>query len=561
MKLVIKEYLLALKEDKELDAFFVELLISMSIVPFSKPQRGRQFGVDIPAVGIDPEDNKKKIFLLTIKQGDLNRSNWFTPDPTSVSPSLMEIKTVFIKNHIPSNWQTLPVKVIVACNGNKDQAILENWAGFEKDYVTPQLELVFWGIEDIMLMVEKYLMNEFLLPKEQASLLRKTLAFLDLSDYDLKHFFELVRNITGSIHPKKQKENKKKIRLLNLCLNILYQWCIQNNNLKPAIYASERAILETWGQLIKHNLKNTFHLNELFRLFNTKQEIDLNYFSKVQNNFYVQDGLSNIGVPTHLEYCLITYEQIGIISSAGLFYLNLFELASADPKVPAKTREYYKQVTENVSLGLAHLISKNPSSLYPIYDEHCIEINLGLLFLFQSGRKGDALQWVNELHKYIVNNYRLNKYYPLFETNYEEAVEVITNNKTQELTSSMLFVCLAEWALVLDNKELYQSLQNTFSKIFKDVNLQIWFPGEDAEDLIYSSYAMHDNGSSKTSILLPENPDDYMSEIIEEFKLFNFEKDFSPIKSGLPVLLCWSNRHFRNYVFPHFWRRFLQPKS
>ncbi|RLF31810.1 MAG: hypothetical protein DRN08_07415, partial [Thermoplasmata archaeon] len=76
MKLIIREYLSLLKESNELDQLLPDLLLAMDIEPISRTQTGvRQYGVDVAAVGID-EDGKKTLFLFTIKQGDIGRTDW-----------------------------------------------------------------------------------------------------------------------------------------------------------------------------------------------------------------------------------------------------------------------------------------------------------------------------------------------------------------------------------------------------------------------------------------------------------------------------------------------------
>ena len=77
MRLILTEYINSLKEDGELDKLIQDILRAYQIEIFTKPERGRQFGVDIYAVGKDFEDNnKKKVFLITVKQGDLDRQTW-----------------------------------------------------------------------------------------------------------------------------------------------------------------------------------------------------------------------------------------------------------------------------------------------------------------------------------------------------------------------------------------------------------------------------------------------------------------------------------------------------
>ena len=103
MKLVIREYLASLKERGELDAILPDLLSELGFVVYSRPQRGTiQHGVDIAAVGND-EDGEKKLFLFTVKQGDLTRQEW-DGTPQALRPSLNEIIDGYIPSRIPTEY-------------------------------------------------------------------------------------------------------------------------------------------------------------------------------------------------------------------------------------------------------------------------------------------------------------------------------------------------------------------------------------------------------------------------------------------------------------------------
>ena len=94
------EYISALKEDGELDMTIQNILRAYKFEIISKTEKGRQYGVDIYAVGNDFEDNnQKKVFLITVKQGDLDRRTWNT-EQNSVQQSLDEIRTIFIRNNL-----------------------------------------------------------------------------------------------------------------------------------------------------------------------------------------------------------------------------------------------------------------------------------------------------------------------------------------------------------------------------------------------------------------------------------------------------------------------------
>jgi hypothetical protein len=95
MRFLLSEYINLLKEDKELDTLLTDLLVGMKFTTISKPMKGRQFGVDISAIGIDPEDGIKKVFLFAVKQGNLTRTTW-DGDVNAIRSTLNQIKDEFI---------------------------------------------------------------------------------------------------------------------------------------------------------------------------------------------------------------------------------------------------------------------------------------------------------------------------------------------------------------------------------------------------------------------------------------------------------------------------------
>ena len=91
MRLVIKDYLLLLKEKDELDLLLCDLLLQMGYVTDNRPETGnRQYGVDIHA------HNSKEVLLCVVKQGNIDRKNWDS-GPNAVRQSINEIKDTYIE--------------------------------------------------------------------------------------------------------------------------------------------------------------------------------------------------------------------------------------------------------------------------------------------------------------------------------------------------------------------------------------------------------------------------------------------------------------------------------
>jgi hypothetical protein len=169
MKLIIKEYINLLKESKELDSLIPELLLAMGHEVLSKPQKGvREQGVDVMSKGID-EDGKKKIFLFTIKQGDIDRNTWDN-NKQSVLPSLNDILYGFIPNKLQKKYNDLPKKIVLATGGDMKKDIQDNWKGYTETYTKEnEIEFDFWGGDILAPLIEKYMFDEYIFPKELRS--------------------------------------------------------------------------------------------------------------------------------------------------------------------------------------------------------------------------------------------------------------------------------------------------------------------------------------------------------------------------------------------------------
>ena len=218
MNFLTSEYIALLKEDGELDTLLIDILNSKGITPISKPQQGRQYGVDIAAIGKDT-DGIEKLFLVTVKQGNITRSVWDSGQ-NSVRQSLNEIRETYITISLTARQKKLPKIIILATNGDLEQTIQTSWAQYTEKFKEDSIEFDFWGIDDITNMVSTSLLAERLFNTEMRSLLKKTLAFLELKDYDLNHYKELV-NLILDKQFKTKKPILKRLKLLQICLNIV----------------------------------------------------------------------------------------------------------------------------------------------------------------------------------------------------------------------------------------------------------------------------------------------------------------------------------------------------
>lgn len=563
MKIVFRDFINLLKEDNELDALLVELLFSMNIEVISRPQKGRQFGVDILAKGKDSEDGKNKLFIITVKRHNLTREVW-DKDQYSLRQSLNEILDVYIPTHLTKKEKTLPIKVIAAFNGIIEQSVLPNWKSHIEKFQAHQIQLESWDIDRIAQLSEQWLFTETLLPKESTYYLRKALAFIDINDYDLSHvrlLYETILNPSKGVE--KLRIRQKKLRLLNLCLGIIFKWSQQEGNIKNALLSGEKAVLLSWKYLTTNNLLNEDKIISIFISISINlQNIQIEYLRKTFDYCFVKDSINKQHRINSSEASFIAFEFIGIYATVGLGMLEVIENLSQSntPKFNEILVEKMNEL-DGLCIALCRFIKNNPATVYPQYDEHCIDICLVLLLLKKLNYENEAREWIEQLIANISITFQFTKFFPHFYSNHDELINSHIHHKRQAPQSSILLACIAEWCIVLNSEKLYSKLYFEVERHFKQVNLQLWFPIKNVEKKLFEQNA-NDEGKTKHSIMLPKNYLEYEMEMAEELhnpKLIA-ETELSIYKHGFTSLGLIASRHYRTLVFPYYWRSLLNSR-
>ncbi len=552
MNFLTSEYIALLKEDGELDTLLIDILISKGITPISKPQKGRQYGVDIAAIGKD-KDNVEKLFLITVKQGNITRVIWDS-GPTSVRQSLNDIRETYINISLTRSQKKLPIKIIVATNGELEQTVQTSWAQYTETYNSDNIEYQFWGIDDITKMVSENLLSERLFNSEMRSLLKKTLAFLELKDYDLNHYKKLVDIILDK--PVKTKKHLlKRLKLLQICLSIVFKWAEDNGYIKSAIFAADKTIIKAFEWLTSqgHFKEKYVHL-EFYEIHLLRRRIGIAYFNKVNNHYFVEHSLQRYS-RNQIEYSLTVWEEIGIIANIGLTEIKHYQY-HFDPKNPGLST-IYEEAAMTIAEALVSLINTNPPSHYPLYDDHIIDIEPAMRFLYLAGFKEQCLKWLRTLVVGIHDAKILKGFFPLFRANYENLVDFYIGTKVQDEKSTMLLTLLADWSAILNSNEAYSDLKKIQELFDNKLNLQIWYPKAETEDFYLGNDYSRKSGKVKHSIVLYDLIDDYQKEIIEEIELFSAEKDFSVMKLRFDLIFTISSSYHRELPFPFFWRRLI----
>lgn len=184
MKLLIRDYLASLKEREELDAVLPDLLSELGFTVYSRPRRGTlQHGVDIAAVGED-DDGERKVFLFSVKPGDLTRQDW-DGTPQALRSSLNEIRDVYIRNRIPARYKHLKVVVCLAFGGDVHEQVRESLTGYIAENTTNRISFDEWNGDKIAGLILKGILREEILPKSMRSSFQKAVAMVDEPDVSL----------------------------------------------------------------------------------------------------------------------------------------------------------------------------------------------------------------------------------------------------------------------------------------------------------------------------------------------------------------------------------------
>jgi hypothetical protein len=547
MKLIIKEYLSLLKESKELDSLIPELLLAMGHEVISKPQTGiRQYGVDVASVAKD-KDGKQKVFLFTIKRGDFGRSDWDNGTLQAVRPSLNEIIDSYIPKKLSSDNKLLVKKIILATGGDKKQEIEENWDGYIESNSKPnEIEFEFWGGDKLAIEIEKYIFNEYIIPKEQRSLFRKTLALIGDTDYDLRDYYKFLDEIlfNNKLEEKPDKEKLKALRLVYLSLNIVVHWSKSENNIKHGLLATERTLLNLYEFLSNNNLMKKRNLKKiLYKVYEKNFQTIESYCKKIYPLIEVENGLSFRG-SDFLQESLILFEQLGILSLYGNMYHSSFYM---DKVQNNSTYNKDEDIKEHVKLMI-----KNHKGLYnPVYDEHITDISLALLELWNEIEFID--EWINNLISHIEFAYYQGNYFPIDTNNFEDLVECNLGDKKEKeeyITTSTLIPILAFWCIKFGLFENYKYLYGVSQKIYKNTTFQIWFANNnELEKYIYKTNASSKYGYVFAPITIYED----INKMADVLKKLRDSKHLIELENKeIPILYFISSRYFRMPILAHF---------
>ncbi|GAA3554043.1 hypothetical protein [Snuella lapsa] len=552
MNFIIREYISILKEDGELDSLLTDLFFEQGFTIKYKPEKGRQYGVDILAEKKE-KGKTSELKIVTVKRGNINRNAW-DGNSNAVKQSIEDIIDTYIPTHLTKREQKLPITITLSTNGNISQNLNLVWTSFKEKYAKKNITIDFLGIDDISSQINEEFLFDTLLDSENQALFRKTLAFVDLTDYHFHHYIKLLDNLLNAI-PSKKRDLQKLLRLIKLLLDLMFKWSEDLRNLKSAVTLSHITLLKSYSYLLRDKKMDLKYVQEeYFKIYNLSRLIAVGYFNKVSDHYFVEQSIQRYS-RNHFEYGLRSWEELGMISLLGHFEIQQYWV-NLQSKNEEGQRIFLGSMS-NVSKALITFIDENPSLNYPLYDDHLIEFNLAMQFLRMYQKDEFCLKWINKILISLHNQYRIKNLFPLFRQDYEKLVDIYFGKSEQKLESSMLFANIFDWCVILNSEDTYNKVVELINSLEEKISIQTWYPTSDTVDICLMENYSRKSGNVFSFKEIPSFQE-YKKTLIELKEKFVKAEEFNPFASGLEVLHHISSFHFKELPLPYFAHRYVE---
>lgn len=484
---IVREFFRGLRERDELDAIIPELLTAMGFEVVSRPMVGtRQYGSDVAAVGVD-DDGVRKLFLFSIKKGDLNRREWDGDAEQALRPSLNEIKDVYLSGVAPEH-EGLPVVICITLGG----IVLENTLPMVNRYMKREagngIEYRLWTGDTLTRKVVDGALREEVFPLEQRTLLRRAAALVEEPDAAATQFARLIDRVASD----ETQDRVARARVLYLALWILTVWGREAGNLEAPYRCSEMVILRCWELLWREieddrgtRLAASHTLNEIVELH-----------LRVWDQLYLEKVLPHAGslhalgfaVWSHeaVDVNLALFETVGRVALGGLWRAWL----ESEPGSPPRVAEAPSAELSEIAVGLARVVRSNPALLTPITEEQGIDLTLALMLLaIVPATQKAAAYWVKQCSRATRLSYHRKRGYPVSSSDYAMLIrlgEASEEDRRKERTQgSIIQPILAAFAWGTGQPDIATEIDEFQREDLAHSNFQTWVANIRTEEKLW----------------------------------------------------------------------------
>lgn len=552
MKQILRQYLADLRERDELDAILPALLSEAGFNVISKPSRGtRQMGVDVAAVGNDPDDsNRRKLFLFVVKRGDIRRADWDS-GAQSVRPSLEEIQDSYIPHRIPEQFSQLPIAVCVCMGGDLGEEVQDNWAGYVAARTTESLCFRVWNGDTLAHLLETGALRGELVDRDVRGDFERSVAMVGHPDVSLRFFQKLTDGLLAQ--PFADGDGVSKLRQLYVCLWILYVWGRSSENLDAPYRASEYALLRMWGFCKASALAGTLgdaamdvlHHTIAVHLAIGEELLGMKVAAYVSRPFALSAAVAS---HSPVDVNLALFELLGRVSLAGLWRHWQSSGRGSEAEEAARDRDAF------LNMAIA-MVNSNTSLRSPIRDDFAIEIALFM-------RLALACDAVEKVGAHIVTVACRVMYsvlrggvYPTTVTEYTELAEHPAESSDgyfkENTRGSVLYPLLVAWLNRLGETEVRDALVSMIDRRLAHTTQQVWVPDDDTDDRLWEG--RRDHGVGIPGVPLCQDRERYDAFLERVRSDHNALDTMSTTELGTWPMFLLACRHFRLPLPPQLW--------
>ena len=558
MKLIFRQYLASLRERRELDAVLPDLLSELGYTVISRPSIGtRQYGVDVAALSPPDNEGKRKLYLFSLKQGDLTRADW-DGTPQALRSSINKIIDVYIPMRVAKAHRKHEVVICLCFGGDVQEAVRDNLTMFTNDLTREGLSFEEWNGDYLAGLLVDGVLREQLVSPELRTHFQKAVAMVDEPEVAFTHFAALIHGICATTGTT-PKQRTTILRQLSICLWVFFVWARDTGNNEAPYRASERALLHAW-QLVCDDIARTSKASE---------EIGVAYADLVDLHFTIWDALVGekilpyvdkqhavsvaVNSSASADVNLKLFETLGRMAMRGLWHLWFKAGSSLLPEVRA---DWDSQQANELAQQIILLIRNNPILMTPITDEQVVDVGVALLFLSMLEQWNPAASnYADALIERITLAYRTHNRYPTIHSDYRSLIDH-PHERTDEFRQaqtkgSTLFPLLALWAASLGSEKGAAHLAQFAARFLGHCNAQFWIADADTEALLYVGDTRH--GASLGGLPITSDGAELMRILETECSPSAPFTKLSAIRLGHWPVLALACRHYRLPLPPDLW--------
>ena len=556
MKLLVRQHLQGMKERGGLDVLLPQLLSELGYEIIHHPRiGGRQAGVDVAAVGPDPDaDGERSLLLFVIKSGDIGRADW---DGTiqAVRPSLGEVIDDYVPNRVPQQYRDLPIAVCVCMGGEIQEGIRSTWSGYIKNNQTDILRFREWNGDRLANLILSGILKQELLDPDYRSHFQKAIALVSEPEESYLNFRALLNALSEGLGS--GKDGTTRLRQMMICLWILVGNGLDSKNLDAPYRACELTLMHAWDAYKRCPEQQKVRRQERLEILDHVLGLYLNIsqkllIEKIGPHTSRKHALSaSVRSRSALDINLALFETFGRVLLLGHWRYALACRTNGDERVV-----HIRKQNEALNLAIG-MINNNPTLLAPMRDDHMIEIGMLMLLAQGCGRLSDVDGYLREVANRMVYRYTRRSHWVTCVQDYRRLARHPIDRSDSYFQKSTVGSVLVPFVLVglerLGAMEELAEFQSVVQSELSHMTQQLWMPHEGTDDAIWRQGESTGTGVPVPSLNFEGNNSslsDEVEAIAQEHAAF---LEIEAIQTGMVALFLMACRHHRLPLPPHLW--------